>query len=800
MQHERETELLSLQIAVERAANSVVITDAQGRIEYVNPAFEKNTGYTAAEAFGKNPSILKSGMQTREFYRELWSVLRQGKVWSGLFHNRRKDGTLYWESATISPVVNSEGAAIRYIAVKENITARVNAEEQLSKTLTELHKSERLRKEAGQMARIGGWELNLATMEIEWSEETRRIHEVPSDFRPELESAINFFKPEAREAFREAVRECILHGTDFNLELPFEPAGGRLIWVQIVGQLHCEAGVGARIFGTFQDISDRKVAAETLKEKTEFLSTLLNAMPSPTYYKDLQGRYLGVNKAFVEVFGHTEAELLGKTVFDVLPSNIAKIVSDKDNELFLNPGLQVYECRILDASGQSREVLMQKATFTDSAGRVAGLIGTNLDITDRKRMEVALKEERQMLTETNRKLQEVSMRAEAASRAKGEFLANMSHEIRTPLNAIIGMSELLEFDPTGPNTADYLETIRTSGDSLLAVISDVLDFSKIEASQLPLERLPVLLRPCVESVMHMISISAAKKELAFRCTIPDDMPEAIFGDVTRLRQILVNLLSNAVKFTQSGEVALTLSFRKGDDGRLWLGFSVKDSGIGIPASQIENIFNSFSQVDASISRRYGGTGLGLAISQRLVELMNGRMRVESQPGKGSDFHFEIPVEIAPSDILPAHPESHSEPDADLAGRCPIRILVAEDNPVNQRLVALMLKRLGYSAGLASNGLEVLEFLKSNPCDLILLDVQMPEMDGLEVARSVCQSYAGATRPRMVALTANALDGDRESCMAAGMDGYLSKPVRNAQLVAVLEAMYELIGTVQRSAE
>ena len=800
MQHERDTELLSLRVAVDQAANAVIITDPKGTIEFVNPAFERATGYTAAEVLGKNPNILQSGMQPREFYRDLWATLKAGKVWEGLFHNRRKNGTLFWERATISPVFNSEGEVIRFVGVKDNITARVEAEAELSKALTELRKSERFRKEAGEMARIGGWELNLATMEIEWSEETRLIHEVPTDFRPGLEEAINFFKPEARETLREAVRECILHGTAFDLELPFETASGRFIWVHIVGQLHCETGVGVRVFGTFQDISERKVAADTLRDKTEFLSTLLNAIPSPTYYKDLQGRYLGVNKAFEEVFGHAQSELIGKTVFDILPVDIADIVNKKDLALFSNPGHQAYECRIFTASGKVCEVLMQKATFTDSAGRVAGLIGTNLDITDRKRMEVALKKERQMLTETNQKLQEVSMRAEAASRAKGEFLANMSHEIRTPLNAIIGMSELLECDPSGPNAVDYIETIRSSGDALLAVISDVLDFSKIEANQLTLERLPVLLRPCVESVVHMISMAATKKGISLRSLIPDDIPVAIIGDVTRLRQILVNLLSNAVKFTHSGEVAVTLSFKQSNDGIYWLSFSVKDSGIGIPASQIGSIFNSFSQVDASITRRYGGTGLGLAISQRLVGLMAGRMYVESEVGKGSDFQFEIPVEIAESDSQLAKAEVHPEPDASLSVRCPLRILVAEDNPVNQRLVALMLRRLGYTSSLVSNGLEVLEFLKTHPCDLIFLDVQMPEMDGIDVAKKICQIYACEVRPRMVALTANSLEGDRESCLAAGMDAYLSKPVRNLQLASVLEDIYALVAKAQRSAE
>lgn len=1057
VQHEREAELLSLRMAVEQAANTVLITDAAGTIEYVNPAFEKSTGYSVSEALGKNPSFLQSGEQSREFYRELWERLRDGQVWNGLFHNRKKDGSLYWESATISPVTDSRGNLMRYIAVKEDITSRIKAEEQLriardqfkavldtdpnyifvkdydgrflmvnaavaalfkltpeevvgktdecygateaqvnayreadrrvietgvpvhiaeekvlrkdgstgwfqtikipfslpgesrpavlgvsiditasksakeeafavqkrlSSALAELHRSERLLKQAGEVARIGGWEFNLQTKELDWSEETRRIHEVPTDFHPDLEQALSFFQPEGREALRDAIGKCVADGKPFDMELPFATAGRRFIWVRMVGQLHCENGIGTRVFGAFQDITERRLASEALKEKTVFLSTLLDAIPSPTYYKDLQGRYLGVNKAFEEAFGHMQSELLGKTVFDIIPPHLAKYVEQKDRELLANPGMQVYEARIQDASGHTREVIMQKATFTDGEGRIAGLVGTNLDITDRKKAEDALKKERQMLTniiegtqlgtwewnvqtgetvfnerwagicgykldelsptsfqtwgnlvhpedlvrcralleqhfrgelaaystvfrmrhkaerwvwvrvsgrlisrthsgkplmmygthtditeeklreeeleETNRKLQEASARAEAASRAKGEFLANMSHEIRTPLNAIIGMSELLEHDPSGPGAHEYIETIRTSGDALLAVISDVLDFSKIEANQLKLERLPVLLRPCVESVINIISISAANKGLAVRFTIADDVPSAIIGDITRLRQILVNLLSNAVKFTQAGEVLVSLSMCGHSGEAPWLRISVRDTGIGIPSSQLESIFNSFSQVDASTTRRYGGTGLGLAISQRLVKLMNGHIRVESEIGKGSDFQFEIPVETAtPQDerTLEASPSGSEE---GFAAKWPLRILVAEDNLVNQRLVGLMLKRLGYDPRFASNGLEVIDSIKSAPCDLILLDVQMPEMDGIEVAREICRIYQKPDRPKMVALTANALDGDREICLAAGMDGYLSKPVRSAQIIQAIEAVCAESLSAQRS--
>jgi PAS domain S-box-containing protein len=513
----------------------------------------------------------------------------------------------------------------------------------------------------------------------------------------------------------------------------------------------------------------REDIATRLSDPT-FLFSIVDAVADPIFVKDEQHRWIALNLAMGEMFGVERESLLGRSDFDFFPEEEAQVFWEKDQLVFDGGEVNVNEEDFTDADGVTHHISTKKQRFVDAHGRPF-LVGVIRDVTEQKKSERALLEAKEA--------------AESAARAKAAFLANVSHELRTPLNAVLGMTALLADTELDEEQREYARIIRQSGDDLLTLINDLLDLVKADEDRIELEELVFEVSACVERSVALVAPRAREKGLSLQLHTTPRVPAAVVGDITRVRQVLVNLLSNAVKFTDSGavEVRVDASPRDGVDGEVELAFEVRDTGIGIPADRLDRLFVPFSQVDRSTTRRFGGTGLGLAISRRLARRMGGDIDVESVEGEGSTFRFTLGARPA------ALPHKGEEPLGSglepLGGSHPLRLLVAEDNHVNQKVARLMLRKLGYEADVAASGEEVIEALQRQRYDVVLMDVQMPGMDGLEATRRLRAQLPTERQPFVVALTASALPSDVERCRQAGMDAHLAKPVHPAELRATL---------------
>ncbi|MEZ4299465.1 MAG: ATP-binding protein [Polyangiaceae bacterium] len=511
------------------------------------------------------------------------------------------------------------------------------------------------------------------------------------------------------------------------------------------------------------ELRERIAQLEAENAALRTTGTLLRAVadhaPVVIYVKDRDGRFLLTNRQHAALLGLTPEQMAGKRERDILPEEIAATIDSVAETMFTSgePQTSVFQ---IELSGQTRSFLELMFPIRDEAGQIIALGAISNDITDRQEREHAL----------------------AASKAKSEFLAMMSHEIRTPMNAILGMTSLLFETELSSQQRELVEMAHSSSQSLLILLNDILDFSKIEAGKLDIEEAPVDVRVCLHRVVSLMEQTAAQKQIDLACDVAGGVPRLLLTDATRLRQIMLNLVNNGVKFTREGRVRVAMRGAHVGGDRYELHVSVADTGIGIPADRLSSLFQPFNQVDTSTTREYGGTGLGLAISKRLAEALGGRIWVESEVGVGSTFHCTIAARVGPDSD--ARSSGADEP-APRSGRR-LSILLAEDNEVNRRVMQLMLEKLGHSADMATTGLEAVTKARSREYDAILMDVRMPEMDGLEAARQLRSQLPAGARPYIVALTANAMREDYEECIRAGMDDFLAKPVQVHQIGEALE--------------
>ncbi len=550
------------------------------------------------------------------------------------------------------------------------------------------------------------------------------------------------------------------------------------------------------------DIADRKKAEEAIRDSEARIRAVVDNAVDGIVTIDSDGMLQSFNPAAEVIFDYPAAEVIGQPVSILMP--------EPDRSLhggYIANYMETGKAKILglvqEVMGQRRDgstFPMELAVNEFLVGGRKAFTGIVRDISDRTEVEFALEVQAAELETANREmesaqqeLQLAMQEVQKASAAKSEFLANMSHEIRTPMNAIIGMTELTLDTELVSTQREYLEAAKESADLLLELINDILDLSKIEAGKLTLEATEFSLRVVLDQLTKTLVIRAREKGLDLNYEVDDQVPDQLVGDPTRLRQIFLNLLSNAIKFTEDGSVAIAVSCNRGEGSAIELEVAVRDTGIGIPQDKLDTIFESFTQADRSTTRQYGGTGLGLGISSELVEMMQGRIWVESETGRGSTFHFTATMQVGEAspvaDGLPTS-SSHSTyaqvPTGLDKPASRLKILVVEDNRFNQMVAVGILEKDRHDVSIAENGRVALEQLERQVFDVVLMDVEMPEMDGIEATQAIRERERDSTdHIPIIGLTAHAMQGDEERCLAAGMDAYVPKPIKRDLLMLTL---------------
>jgi PAS domain S-box-containing protein len=777
------------QIIAQHTRDFIGVHDIDGTFLHVTPSVKEVVGYEPNEMIGKNPYQFFHPDDMERIYEEAHRNSLSGKLDNQIkYRFRCKTGEYVWLDTT-SRLVEEKGAQY-LVTSSRNISQQVHLEELLE--------------ESQQMARLGSWEYDVESNIITWTKETYRIHEETFDKTIRVEDAMYYYLPERRAEIQRCVKEAVKGGKPYDIETQIRTARGNIIWVRSIGKAYQVNGKTIKLYGTFQNIDQQKKAelilekkqnevAKGRKELLEVLNSLgegvivaKNVLDSSGNIQDYKLRLFNDKATHLSDVSINVKE--GGSVSGIIPANLYTQVLP----LFITASLQQrsIEKQVLHQGNMDTWYKVLVVPYDN------GIIATFSDISYLKQTEVVLREQAELLYLTNKELTTAKQQAESAAMAKAQFLSTMSHEIRTPMNAVLGLTQLLLEEEPREDQLDHLETLKFSTDNLLVIINDILDFNKIESGKIEIESVSLSLHELARAIKQSLLARANEKGIWLKVNIDENIPVHLVGDPVRLTQVLTNLLSNAVKFTEQGGVELRIDLQNSEEDTLNLHFQVIDTGIGIPEDKINTVFDQFSQAGIDTTRKYGGTGLGLAICLRLLEMMGSCIELDSTPGKGSNFHFVLPMKKVNNSKL-AYPDvteekQHREQDLS-AFRA--TVLVVDDNRVNQKVVGHFLNKWGVKVAFANHGGEATEKIQSFAYNLVLMDLQMPEMNGYEAShfiRSLPDPYY--QQVPIIALSADVVADVNKKVIAAGMNDYATKPFNPEELYTKLNTHLE----VQRS--
>jgi signal transduction histidine kinase/CheY-like chemotaxis protein len=645
-----------------------------------------------------------------------------------------------------------------------------------------LLKSKMLLSRTGALARVGGWEFDLAAGKLHWTDETCRIHGVELGYTPSLAGAIEFYAPDARRVMDAAVQAAIETGQGWDLELPFIRRGGQHMWVRSMCAVECEQGKPVRLVGAFQDITAAHETLQALASAQERIRLATETAGIGIWDLDLASNVATWDAQSYRLFGFDPSDPANS--YDLwtrcLHPDDQAATEQALRASIATDDLYSQSYRIIWPDKSIRYLKGYGRVSRNTRGQAIRMVGINVDVTEAAHYAQSLKDARD--------------KAEEASQSKGQFLANMSHEIRTPMNAILGLLSLLQNTELTERQRDYASKTEGAAQSLLGLLNDILDFSKVEAGKMTLEHVPFRLDRLLRNLSVVLSANVGNKGLEVLFDVDPTLPEVLLGDAMRLQQVLINLGGNAIKFTAQGQVVIGLRNAGLSETGVAIEFVVQDSGIGIAPENLDHIFSGFSQAEASTTRRFGGTGLGLAISKRLVALMGGRISIASTLGQGSTFSFTVTLPRVPGTV----PELATPVRPSLAAR---RVLLVEDNPIAGALMLRMVRAWGWPVDLAVSGEQALGLVRAQtaapgavfPYEVVYLDWQMPGMDGWETARRLRELSASCPGPQpvMVMVTAHGREtlAQRSQAEQDMLEGFLVKPITASMMYdAVMDAV------------